>query len=1132
MSKYTLFFILFFPIFLSAQVFQDDFSDGDFTNNPTWLGSTSIFIVNANNELQLNDVAGGSAQLYTPVAIADSTIWEFSFRLEFAPSASNQLRVYLTADNNDFSASLNGYFLQLGEGNAQDAIEIYRQSGSTKTLLFRGTDATVAIDPAQARVRIIRDNAGNWTLFTDYTGGNNLTLEGTFTDNTFSTGNYFGIDCDYTTSRKDKFFLDSFIIQPLFVDTAPPILDSVWVVNANQINVKFNEALDINSLQSTDFNLSNIGNPSNFSLDISDPSLVHLTFNNSLSDGQNYTLTVSNVADVNGNTLTTTSKNFTFINLQMAQVGDVLINEILADPSPSVGLPEVEFVELFNNSNKAIQLGSLIFHNSSVAFPLPNFTFLAGNYVILCDADDIGMLTNFGNVIGLNNFSALANNGDDLKIENTNGDEIHAVSYTSSWYGDQNKSNGGYSLELKNPTLLCIDADNWQASNASNGGTPGQQNSVFDNTPDTQAPRVTAIVPISDQVIDVFFDEIFDENTALNPANYEINLIGTASNVSIIAPQQVQLTFSTTFQNATTYQLTLENIEDCSGNAMNASDETFVFYQTGIAERYDILITEIFSKPSPSMGLPELEFIELYNRSNKAIDLQDFIFATKNTEIVLPYFVLLPNQYVILYETGQASNYNSYGFTLPLQILPALGNLSDNLQLISTEDELIHFVNYQSSWYQDNNKDDGGFSLEMKNINQYCDDISNWSATLALIGGTPGQENSIAETMQISSSPIPLHVFPITTNQIEIFFNKALNPIIAEDINQYQISNALSVLNVEINSLDYKSVILTLNGTFQNDQSYTISIQSTLTDCQGTPLVTPMTLEFATPKSIEEGDILINEILFNPASGGVDFIELYNSSDKVLNLGDLTIGNTENGVLAAFELIKNDYLFFPKTYLTISENINEIQNRYINNLIDVPSNLFVANDLPSFPDNQGGVILVSNGLIIDQLEYSADWHHPLLTNKEGVSLERINFNTTTQDPNNWHSAASTVGYATPSQINSQFLENAASVDDKISFTKNTFSPDDDGFDDFLLINYELDVPDLVANVSIYDANGRLVRLLIRNELLGTSGTLKWDGSTDDQTKARMGIYIVVVELVHPNGQVEQIKKTSVLAGKL
>lgn len=1117
---------------LTAQSFQDDFSDGNFTTNPTWLGSTSIFIVNASNELQLNDVAGGASQLYTPVLIADSTNWEFFFRLEFGPSTSNQMRIYLMSDNSDLTGSLNGYFIQVGESGSTDAIEIYRQTGTSTTLMLRATDGAVGNDPAQARVRITRDNAGNWELFTDYSGGNNLTSEGIFSDNTHTNGSFFGLTCEYTSTRSDKFFFDDFFISPLFVDTDAPILDTVQAITSTTVDVKFNEAITASSAQQiNNYTISNgIGTPASATIDGSDASLVHLTIAGTLTDGQTYTLTASNITDLNGNTLTAANKDFTFYDVQSATAEDVVINEIMADPTPTVGLPEVEFVEIFNNSNKTLQLADLVFVNTSSTFNLPNQLFFAGTYLILCDEDDAAQLNSFGTVIGVDGFSALTNGGDDLRIETINGDIIHEVIYSSSWYGDSDKDDGGYTLELINPNLVCTGAANWIASNSPNGGTPGAQNSVFDNTPDTESPTPQNILASSNTTIEIAFDEKVDEASALTLNNYNINGIGNPTAAELVDDITIKLTFATTFQDQTTYNVEVTDIEDCSGNALSNTTLSFTYYEVFPAEPYDIIITEIMADPSPSLGLPETEYIELYNRSDKAINLNGFTFTNGSSDVLLTNYILLPDSFVVVYEGSLFIDFSNYGGALPVADFPSLSNGGDEIQLMNLAGEVIHFVNYSSSWYQDSQKDDGGFSLEMKNTNDICADITNWSASTSLLGGTPGQSNSIAENTAVAT-PSVLRVFPLAANGIQVFFDRALHPENALDVANYQISEGIQVTSVVVDVLDYKSVVLTFNQEMIANTVYTATIQNTLTDCQGNAIEATQTIDFALPQTIEVGDIIVNEILFNPATGGVDYLELYNTSDKVLNLKDLDIGNIDEGFLAGFTEIENDYLIFPKSYVLITENVADVQSRYIDSTMTIAENVFVENDLPTFPDDEGGVALIVNGTTMDRLDYTDDWHHSMLADDDGVSLERISFLAETQDQNNWQSAAQSVNYGTPGYQNSQFFENTTVVDDKFTLADNTFSPDEDGFQDFLLINYELDQTDYVANISIYDANGRLVRILTRNELLGTNGTLKWDGTNDEGTKARMGIHILFIELIQPNGTVERLKKTCVVAAQ-
>ena len=157
-------------------------------------------------------------------------------------------------------------------------------------------------------------------------------------------------------------------------------------------------------------------------------------------------------------------------------------------------------------------------------------------------------------------------------------------------------------------------------------------------------------------------------------------------------------------------------------------------------------------------------------------------------------------------------------------------------------------------------------------------------------------------------------------------------------------------------------------------------------------------------------------------------------------------------------------------------------------------------------------------------------HFPLLKSYKGVSLERISFNAPTEDRTNWHSASETCGFGTPAYKNSQYSE-FLSVDDPISINPEIFSPDNDGYNDVLGILYKFKDPGYVANITIYDSKGRQIKSLVKNALLGTEGNYIWDGITDDNERANIGIYIVYVEVFDLQGKTKHYKKTAVLGSK-
>jgi hypothetical protein len=195
------------------------------------------------------------------------------------------------------------------------------------------------------------------------------------------------------------------------------------------------------------------------------------------------------------------------------------------------------------------------------------------------------------------------------------------------------------------------------------------------------------------------------------------------------------------------------------------------------------------------------------------------------------------------------------------------------------------------------------------------------------------------------------------------------------------------------------------------------------------------------------------------------------------------------------------------------------------------SGKFVYAELPSYNNDSGSVYLLFNSEIIDKVSYQDEWHFDLLDNTDGVSLERIDPNGLSSSEFNWHSAAEDIGFATPGRVNSQFLP--AVSNGEITLTSDIFSPDNDGFEDILQVSYEMNEPSLLGKVTIYDDRGRLIRKLFSNELLGSIGTFTWDGVTDSQNKASIGVYILLFEAFSTNGSVIFISKNAVtLAGKL
>ena len=328
----------------------------------------------------------------------------------------------------------------------------------------------------------------------------------------------------------------------------------------------------------------------------------------------------------------------------------------------------------------------------------------------------------------------------------------------------------------------------------------------------------------------------------------------------------------------------------------------------------------------------------------------------------------------------------------------------------------------------------------------------------------------------------------------------------------------------------YDHVQLVIATPLLRNKIYTVTVAGNA-DCAGNGIGNKNNARVGLSEHTDSLDIVINEILFNPKPTSNDYVELYNRSNKILDLKNSSIANrnTAGAISSISQLSTESYLFFPGDFIVITESKALVLVDYVANN---PDAFMELTSMPSFSDDKGNVVLLNEqGNITDEVSYDDSWHFKLISNEEGVSLERIDYNESSQRAENWHSAATSVGYGTPTYKNSQYRIDAG-VQGEVKTEPAVFSPDNDGFDDFATINYNFPEPGYVTNITIFDAVGRPVKNLQRNALSGLKGYYRWDGLGDKNQKLPVGIYIVYTEIFNLQGKTKKFKNTIVLAKKL
>ena len=755
-----------------------------------------------------------------------------------------------------------------------------------------------------------------------------------------------------------------------------------------------------------------------------------------------------------------------------ASPGDVLINEVMADPRGLTKLPATEYVELYNTTDHEIDLEGWAFVYDKTSIPLPDTELPAGGYAVLYKAGREISVADGAAEVAVKRFPAnMVNAGKPLALKDPSGTVIHSYTYP--------KAKAGRSIERG-------EGDKWHLSSDPRGGTPGEENS--EGAPDKpDEPEKEKSSPG-----DVLINEVMADPRGLtklpateyvelhNTTDHEINLEGwafmydktpiplpdaelPAGGYAVLykAGREISVADGAAEVALKRFPANMINagkplaLKDPSGTVIHSytypKAKAGRSIERGDGDKWhlstdprggtpgeensegapdkpdkpereksspgDVLINEVMADPRGLTKLPATEYVELRNTTDHEINLEGWAFVYDKTSIPLPDTELSAGGYAVLYKAGREISVAEGAVEVAVKRFPAnMVNAGKPLALKDPSGTVIHSYTYP--------KAKAGRSIERG-------EGDKWHLSSDPRGGTPGEENSEGAPDKPDEPDEP---------------NKPNEPDATEQV--------------------------------------------------------------------EPREIILNEILFDPQPRGSEYIELYNRSDRTLSTHGLAIAlrKSDGHLGTRHSLTSLATTLAPGDYLVLTSDPNGVTSLIRTPALDVIRRF----KLPAL-NNQGATIVLlrtADSTVIDEVTYSAKWHSSAVKIRRGVALERISPDGSSQEAANWTSASSETGYGTPGYKNSQ-SGTSSQIEEGATISEPEYNASTRDY----LIRYRMDKPDYRCQMAVYSSNGQKVAVIANNQLLTPEGEIRWDGAG-----LTPGVYIFYVELYHPDGSSQHIRK--------
>jgi len=557
-------------------------------------------------------------------------------------------------------------------------------------------------------------------------------------------------------------------------------------------------------------------------------------------------------------------------------------------------------------------------------------------------------------------------------------------------------------------------------------------------------------------------------------------------------------------------------------------------------KKHSVVISEIMY--APPAGEPE--WLELYNTMTNPAELKNWKVSNRNS--TTRYIVsalpaeLEPQEFLVVTKdsiTFRNAHTSFNGKLLQVTALPTslFNNNGDAVVLFDARGGIMDSMHYLPTW-----GGTGGKSLERIEPDGLSTDSTNWGTSEDSSGSSPGAQNYLT----------PLE-HNLRLNRLSTFngMGSTLLDVIVQNIGRQPESGYSISLYRDLNndSLPEPEELLQTQSslfTIVPKESIRIEFKWDNPPCGEEEVFVQLNdsddmrlCDNFLKKSISfpfpTRTLVINEIMYDPLKNGAEYVELLNLSRSPIDVCRWKLGDRrDTSQSSAVTALTSDHRLLHENCFLVVASDSSIFDRFPY-LRDTLSFSVIIRHAALSLNNTGDDVILSDltNLTIDSVHYNPSWNNPDIDDPSGRSLERINPKFGSNDARNWSTSADPLG-GTPGRQNSIYTIAIPSTA-AVSCSPNPFSPDGDGRDDFTVIHYVLPGTTAAIRIRIFDAAGRLIRTLADGEPSGAHGDVPWNGYADSGNRARMGIYIVLIDAVDARGRpLSTAKCTVVVAVKL